>query len=322
MIRYEEGKIYEGSRGNDFRELIRKVLQRGKLLPKYIDFLTNKESIKEYGKAFTAESADVINNSEVFEQLGDLSANKFIVWYMYRRFPQLNCAEGVKVVARIRINYGAKQSFFDIANNLGFWPYISASEEERARRMKPLLEDSLEAFIGVTEYLLDEKFRPGVGYAIVYDILASIFNEMHISLKYEDLYDAKTRLKEVFDFYKGELGALIYEEEKNDLITTSKVYRILGEDKKNENTPSNRKFLLNFLEVISDFVPHNIMKKIDYHAKIYPTNKVDWEYIYLGEGSAALKADAQQRAAAVALETLRKQGYKKDPAEIYKYFCT
>ena len=37
------------------------------------------------------------------------------------------------------------QSFYKIAENLGFWPYISASVEERSKRMRPLMEDVLEA---------------------------------------------------------------------------------------------------------------------------------------------------------------------------------
>ena len=98
--------------------------------------------------------------------------------------------------------------------NLNFWPFISAAiegternQKYRNRNKKDLLEDVLEAFIGCTEYLLDEAFRPGVGYGIVYDILESIFNELPMSLEYEDLYDAKTRLKETTDF--KDLKALI-----------------------------------------------------------------------------------------------------------------
>ena len=103
--------VYEWSRGSDFKKVIRDLLVKGKLKPEYIDALTNDENMKEYSKAFTAASADPMNNYEIFEQIGDLTANKFIVWYAYKRFPQLNCPLGVKVVARLRINYGARQSF-------------------------------------------------------------------------------------------------------------------------------------------------------------------------------------------------------------------
>lgn len=144
---------------------------------------------------------------------------------MYRKFPQLNCPEGVKIVARLRINYGAKQCFSEIARQLGFWKFISATNEIRQHKMKSLLEDVFEAFLGATEMIMDNRKRIGVGYAIVYEILASIFDEMDISLKYKDLYDAKTRLKELIDTFP-ELGNIVYREEKEDLLTVSSIYLI------------------------------------------------------------------------------------------------
>ena len=97
--------VYLGNRGNPFKDLITRFLQRGKLRPKYINTLTNTENMKLYGKAFTAASANATENYEIYEQLGDISANKFIVWYAYRRFPQLSCPKGVKVVARLHMQH-------------------------------------------------------------------------------------------------------------------------------------------------------------------------------------------------------------------------
>ena len=226
--------IYIGPRDDSFKQLIKNILVNAKLKHKYLDQVLTLKNLKLIGNAFTAESANPKNNSEIYEQLGDLTINKFIVWYMYKRFPQLNCTDGVKIVARLRINYGSKDSFFNIASNLGFWDYISASVEEREHRKKPLLEDSFEAFVGVIESILDNIFGIGVGYGLLYTILKSIFDNIPISLKYEDLYDAKTRLKELFDIYP-ELSDLIYKEDKTDNITTSNVFCTI-----NKNTGINR----------------------------------------------------------------------------------
>lgn len=292
MSIYEEQKgIYLGSRGDDFKELINSVLKKGNLRKKYRDILTDKSSMEIYASAFTSELVDADNNYQVLEQVGDLTGNKFIVNYMYERFPQLDCAEGVKVVARLRINYGAKQSFSEIARKLGFWPFISATNDLRQRKMKPLLEDVFEAFLGATERILDRKKRVGVGYAIVYDILATIFDEMDISLRYEDLYDSKTRLKELFDLHEDRLGPLVYKEKKHEMITVSSVYRV--EDGKFQERPDG-----------------SLNKK----------RIVGGKYIKIGEGSAALKSDAQQHAAAVGLLTLNKQGWKKPVPPIYMRF--
>ena len=295
MSHDEQTGIYLGSRGADFKELIASLLRKGGLKSKYIKMLTDEEAMKIYGCAFTSELVDPDNNYQVLEQVGDLTGNKFIVNYMYERFPQLDCAEGVKVVARLRINYGAKESFCEIARKLGFWDFISATNDLRQRKMKPLLEDVFEAFLGATERILDKRKRVGVGYAIVHDILTSIFNEMDISLRYEDLYDGKTRLKELFDLHESSLGPLIYKEQKRDMITFSSVFRVKG-GKYQEKTDANGNVTLNKKRIIGG------------------------QYIKIGEGSAALKADAQQNAAGAALETLKKQGWSKPIPRVYQRF--
>ena len=272
----EEPIVYLGLRDESFRDLIRGLLERGKLKAKYIDLLTTDESMKVYGQAFTAASANPDVNYEIFEQLGDVSANKFIVWYAYRRFPQLECPLGVKVVARLRINYGARQSFSEIGERLGFWPYISASEDDRLRKKKDKLEDCVESFIGCTEYLLDKAFRPGVGYAIVYDILSSIFDEIPMSLRYEDLYDAKTRLKELFDLYKSKLGTWAFVDNRDDMLAISQVYMIPPNSRNKQVI--KRKIGVGENDVIQEA----------------PS---DWQM--MGEGKAAKKGDAQQKAAEV-----------------------
>jgi dsRNA-specific ribonuclease len=178
---------------------------------------------------------------------------------------------------------------------LGFWPYISASEDDRLRKKKDKLEDCVESFIGCTEYLLDNAFRPGVGYAIVYDILSNIFDEIQMSLRYEDLYDAKTRLKELFDLYKTQLGSWIFVDNRDDKLAISQVYMI----------PANSRNK----QVIKRKIGDNIIEEA-------PS---DWKL--MGEGKAAKKGDAQQKAAEAGLKLLNENGWVKEIPEEYKYFC-
>lgn len=220
--------IYLGDRGIAFKSLVANLLKKGGVKQKYIDLLTSEENLEHYGSAFTSELVDEVNNYQVFEQLGDLSGNKFIVQYIYERFPQLRCAEGVKVVARLRINLGSKNSFCAIAEQEGFWNFISATNDLRQRKKKPLLEDVFEAFLGVTEQILDDAFKIGVGYACVYKILKAIFDHIPISLRYEDLYDAKTRLKELMDIHGEKIGTLRYEEQRDELLSTTRIYLVNG----------------------------------------------------------------------------------------------
>jgi dsRNA-specific ribonuclease len=273
--------IFHGDRAELFRKTIRNVLEKGRLKPHYIDILLSDEGIELYSQVFTHDSADPTSNYQYYETLGDVTANKIIVWYFTRRYPQLHCIEGVKIVSRLKINYGSKSSFAPIAEKLGFWDLISAAVNERSSRKKALLEDSLEAFIGATEFFLDHKVRAGVGYVIVYEILAAVFDDMEISLRYEDLFDSKTRVKEIFDYFKlgrnrmPPIGKESYKHERDNDMYNVHLFRVL------------------------------------------PTGAEE----LLGVGTAPTLADAQQRAAERAHVRLNQMGYVRPVPEDYQFFC-
>ena len=272
-------EIYSGNRGINFENMLKSILKKGKLKDEYIDRII-KNGMPLYSQAFTHPTADENNNYEPLEFLGDSIVNCVIVWYLSRRFPQLNCQDGVKILARLKINLVSKKIFADFGNQLDFWKYVSADKETRDTKMKKTLEDVFEAFFGATQKLIDSEIRMGVGYSICYNIIKNLFGPMHISLKYEDLYDAKTRLKEVFDYFKDTIGQLKYENERIDRIQYVKVYRL-------------------FTDIRG--------KK---------------QKLLIGDGSAALKPDAQQKAALRALEYLNSEGkFIKEVSEIYKKLC-
>jgi len=182
------------------KDFLRKVFAFSKLDEKYVWILTDK--LNMYQTAFTSPMRDPQNNYELYEKLGDATANEAIVWYFYTIFPQLHCPAGVKVIASLKNLYGSTEYFSLFAEMLGFWPYVRATEDESKSREKrqKLLEDIFEAFIGTTKLILLEYFGfMGVGTEIIYNILKSLLDTQKISLEEEDLYDAKTRLKEFFD---------------------------------------------------------------------------------------------------------------------------
>ena len=301
--------IYQGIRGDEFKSLIAGLMRRANLKDKYIETLTNEENMSKFSKAFTASSANSKNNYEIYEQLGDVSANKFIVWYAYRRFPQLQCTAGVKVVARLRINYGAKKSFSDIADKLGFWPYISAAEDGldrsakyRNRHKKDLLEDVFEAFIGCTEQILDDEYRPGVGYGVVYDILSSIFDNINISLKFKDLYDAKTRMKEIFDAFNM-LGTFQFIDSREE-VAQNENYTSIAISKLYQVPPGKNKKARRFT---------------DKEGNAHKSPNVGW--ILIGMGTSTTKSNAQQIASEKGISYLNKQGYIKEVPIEYRLFC-
>jgi dsRNA-specific ribonuclease len=192
------------------KDLLIKIFKRGNLRQEYIDeLLLHKNEYQSI--VFTSSEFDAEQNYQLFEFLGDSVINTFIPFYFYRRYPQLHCSTGVKVLNRLKANHVSKKSLSSIAERLGFWPHIRCLQSEESNRAA-LLEDVFEAFFGFTVHLLDEKYMNGVGHGIVYDILKDIFDEIDVSLEYDDLYDAKTRLKELFDKNKA-LGKF---EQRND----------------------------------------------------------------------------------------------------------
>ena len=219
----------------DFREQIRAVLGMSGLKKKYIDKITDKEGMELYLQAFTHESVDPVQNYQWLEILGDVTLNKCIVWYINSRFPQLHNKEGVKVIARLKINLVSKKNFSEIARRLGFLPFIRCDPQNN--NGKPclevdLLEDTLEAFFGATEILIDQAVSVGAGYGICYHLLKNIMDPEPISLRYEDLYDAVTRLKELSDAHK-QLGQIHYTVFK---IDNNQMVRVFANWNKNNQT--------------------------------------------------------------------------------------
>lgn len=218
--------MYNGIRDESFKNLLTAILKRGKITQEVLDLLLDEEGMKLYDIAFTHKSINPDINYEYFEFLGDSVVNSAIVWYISRRFQHLQGSKAVKIFARLKINLVSKKSFAVCAQRLKLWDYVSCSEPIRMTNKKKVLEDVFEAFFGVTTYLMDNKIFKCSGYAIVYTIVSSLFDEIDISLKYEDLFDARTRIKEMFDCNKG-IGTLEYKTVKDiDNIFTSRAILI------------------------------------------------------------------------------------------------
>lgn len=266
-------------------DLLTKIFKRGKLRQEYIDFLCS-QSESYMHNAFTSSEYDTIKNYQVYEFLGDSVINNFVPYYFFRKYPQLHCDEGVKVLNRLKANFVSCRSLASIANSLGFWPYIRCHNKNNITPQKKndLLEDVFEAFFGFTVWLLDEEYSIGVGPGLVYDILEDIFDDIPVSLEYDDLYDAKTRLKELFDHYPTELG--------------------LFKRNKDRNTPANL------------YIHHEYNKVVFRHRAPGTSSKLQKNIpveIGVAEGNGT-HADREQEASRQALEYFKQKGivYKNE----------
>lgn len=263
--------IYNGIRGDAFKQLIIQLLKRGDVSDRIIDILTDDDSMKLYNIAFQHHSVDTENNYEYLEFLGDSIVNTCIVWYISRRFTHLSGSKGVKVLARLKINLISRKNFAECGQRINLWDYITCSDIVRSTCKRKVLEDVFEAFFGATTYLCDSKVYFNSGYCIVYSILANIFDELELSLKYEDLFDARTRIKELFDANKG-LGNLQYDTVRDPHTNIFTVKVFLVKPQTDAATPPVR--------------------------------------IFLGQGFANSKSDAVQSASQAAINILRTMGHQ------------
>jgi dsRNA-specific ribonuclease len=192
-------EIYQGIRGEEFYDMLYNIFKTV-LSSKYMKYLLTSEAMEIFDAAFTSQQANNENNYEFYEQIGDSAITQFIITYSYKRFPQLRNHKGVPIVARIRILYAAKNALFLLAQKLGFHPYITCTKHQHEKQVKDTMEDVFEAFVGAAVVVFDTKFKPGVGYGIVYDMLSKIFDDIDIDLSYENLTDEKTRMKELVEY--------------------------------------------------------------------------------------------------------------------------
>lgn len=190
-------------RDERFRMMIFNTLKLANLKDKVIHKIIDDPIIMEkYGYAFTSPEVDPEHNFELYETLGDSTVNQAFVTDILNRYPKLDTPDGVKIISRVKLSLTSSASFAKIADGLGFFAFISAPFGERIVKKNKLLEDVFEAFFGVTCEIFDVELKESVGYSVSYSIISNVMKNVPISLKYEDLFDPNTRLKEIFDYFK------------------------------------------------------------------------------------------------------------------------
>lgn len=336
-----------------FKNFIISLLKRCKLNNENINNIllsenNGKTGLELYSIGFTHKSINELYNYEYYEWMGDSTANNCVCWYLTTRFPQLKQPKAVKILARLKINLGSKKTFYTLSEKLGFWDFISSGQEKvkksgeyvtinvRQVKKKDLLEDTLEAFIGITQTLIDSHIKSGSGFNYCYNFIKSLYDQIDISLAYKDLYDAKTRLKEMFDEWTTEESAIRYFKEGYGINT--EVPNNL-EDKCEDRVLGNKKWSKNNIraEYISEDEKGNELEfgywkiqvifrgvtDITVRQNTYDSLKV--KEIIIGTGQAPKKDQAEQIACEDAINYLNKdkdniifkklQGVKKQ----YKY---
>jgi dsRNA-specific ribonuclease len=221
-------------RGENFKGFIKNLLTMYSKIPeqKVLEYL---EHIQLFEQAFTSSTFNSDWNYEALEILGDSICNYCVVQYLTERFPDLmnSNGSGVGTLSRLKINLVSKTIFAQCAEKLGFGDHIASNLLQRRDEMRNLLEDTFEAFQGALS-ILQKKCDPNgnrkgfvASVGPTYRIMSYYLNTIEISLKYDDLYDAKTRLKQLVESCKLKYPTFKVSQQINDdgkIVFTTVIY--------------------------------------------------------------------------------------------------
>jgi len=276
--------FYQGPRDYTFKMFIDNILKNyADISDRHRQEILDKTGMLQYSLAFTSPTFNKLENYEFLETLGDSTLNKAIIWYFSRRFPSINSPDGIDILTRLKIKYIQKKSFALLSENLGFLPFISTNfNRSSTEDITSTLEDVFESFFGATELIIDNKFKIGTGYKICYKIVSRLLDKVNITINYEDLVDAKTRLKELFDHNKHKgIGIIEYIKFDGDQCKYNKICKASV-----RHTPEKG------------------------------------QSVIIGIGEGYKYEEAEQIAAIKALENLKTQGFIKSIPEEYNKYCT
>jgi len=173
-------------------------------------FIENKESMQLLQQAFIHKSFDAVTNYELLEFEGDPVLNACVVEWLRNTYPQIVSVKwntrlkhtlvSGKILARMAIRNDF-ESFLQVSDDLKD-RFDTFEDKWDCEDYQAAYEDTVEALCGAIMRILNKNTTNGVGYVACYNLISSFLQEETISLEYEDVFDAKSRLKEVFDSRK------------------------------------------------------------------------------------------------------------------------
>ena len=213
------------------------MIKRGNINEETVLKLLDEQGLERVKMSFTHSSMIGESNYEFFEMLGDRSVNKAIIWYMHRRFPEIEHNEKAAMyMTELKKRYENKRNFGAWAKKLGFDQFIRYKELsyvegkfiKKVRINDSMLEDTFEAFCGILEDLIDSRIGIGVGYGFVYNIITSLLDEEYITTDLNKLVDVKTQLKELIENaaikkFGGKVDPDSYQDSNKKFIATLKL---------------------------------------------------------------------------------------------------
>ena len=195
-----------------FKLFILSLLERLDLNEQSLANFTDEESMMEFSRAFTHKSWSPTFNYERYEFLGDTIVNDAVAHYISNTFPHI---QNVAWMTRIKHTLISKKYLAGLAHKSNFLhffrygetltPILKSSYEQANKTLNKeylsLLEDVFEAFIGALRDVVDKKKLGGIGGIIARQMVQSFLDKKTVPVTYEEIFDPKSRLKEIYDKY-------------------------------------------------------------------------------------------------------------------------
>ncbi len=202
-------KVPEKVSDADFSTFIVMLFKRGRLNQEHIDLFITPASLEECrGTVFTHSSFDSVINYELNELVGDGIINSYIIQHLRKRFPRI---KSIKWLTRMKHNLASGKELARMCRAEGLEKFVRFGPEIEIIKNKQLnldlnfdylsiLEDVMEAFTAWVVGRIEATGKShGVAIQVIHNILDTFFNAKEISLRYEDVFDPISRLKEMYE---------------------------------------------------------------------------------------------------------------------------
>ena len=208
-----------------FTKLIYGLTKLSGLTETQLKKIVNEHTIETVYKVVFTHSSASKDNYEFYEFRGDGVVNKAIINFIVDRFPQLCMPEGVPILTNLKNRLQSTQVLSRLGRQLKITQFLIQGDDTPIN-IEAVSEDIFEAYFGATEMLID-LILPGVGYTACQRILFKILEREQISLAFEDIYFAKSVIKEFLEKapHKGEFK---FVRERQDKTVMSTVFITLN----------------------------------------------------------------------------------------------
>lgn len=263
-------------------------------------------------QAFTHKSLGVESNYELLEFEGDVELNLAVVIWIRETYPDI---VNVGWLTKIKHKLIGKHALATAASQNGFTQHIkfhpalhaiiaAYSDPMDNSDYEDMHEDTVEALCGAIVRILNTHTTRGVGHVAVCNLIKSFLDNADVSVTYEDIYDPKTRMKEVFDKYG-------WSDKFCNLRTCLVVYDL------NESDEGRQRAMRDYQRGINDHGRREILETTDAFMTLGYYCDQNRRKVLLSVTTGPTKKKAEHKAANIVVARLKEMGFSVKPKDPY-----